>query len=241
MSSASQRLNGRKLNPEKVAYWYFRLNGFFQIENFYVHPSIRGGARTDADLLAIRFPYRAEGLFENPPRIMSDDVYNLALNSDRIDVVITEITRQKCKLNGPWTNPEKRNVNRVLAAIGCIPPEHIAEAADAVYQTGFFEYQESLRLRLVAIGNERCNKIAVESPRVTQVIWSDLLRFVCQRLQNYRHQKAETQHWDPTGHRLKRLVADVRGREDDFIEQSWELIKAWQSSGSDNRGENFPS
>jgi hypothetical protein len=31
------------LDPEKVAYWYFRLNGFLQIENFLVHRS-DGGA-----------------------------------------------------------------------------------------------------------------------------------------------------------------------------------------------------
>ena len=42
------------LDPEKVAYWYLRLNGFLQIENFVVHPSGRGGQRADADLLAVR-------------------------------------------------------------------------------------------------------------------------------------------------------------------------------------------
>jgi hypothetical protein len=36
------------LDPEKVAYWYFRLNGFFQIENFVVHPARRGGRRRPA-------------------------------------------------------------------------------------------------------------------------------------------------------------------------------------------------
>ena len=48
------------LQPEKVAYWYFRLNGYLQIENFVIHPGRRGGQRTDADLLAVRFPHRAE-------------------------------------------------------------------------------------------------------------------------------------------------------------------------------------
>jgi hypothetical protein len=55
-----------RLDPEKVAYWYFRLNGFFQIENFVVHPARRGGQRTDADLLTVRFPHRAERLFDDP-------------------------------------------------------------------------------------------------------------------------------------------------------------------------------
>jgi hypothetical protein len=66
VSRAPQRLVPDRLDPEKVAYWYFRLNGFFQIENFVVHPERRGTQRTDADLLAVRFPHRAERLFDNP-------------------------------------------------------------------------------------------------------------------------------------------------------------------------------
>jgi hypothetical protein len=39
-----------RLAPEKVAYWYFRVNGFLQVENFGVRPIRRGGARTNADI-----------------------------------------------------------------------------------------------------------------------------------------------------------------------------------------------
>jgi len=89
------------LDPEKVAYWYFRLNGFFQIENFVVHPERRGGQRTDADLLAVRFPFRAERLFDDPNDIMADDAQCLALSDNLIDVVIAEVkTNQPCTLNG---------------------------------------------------------------------------------------------------------------------------------------------
>jgi hypothetical protein len=51
MSMPPQRPVQDHLDPEKVAYWYFRLNGFF-----------RGGKQTDADLLGVRFPHRAERL-----------------------------------------------------------------------------------------------------------------------------------------------------------------------------------
>lgn len=73
VSRTPQRRAANCLNPEKVAYWYFRLNGFLQIENFVVHPERRGGQRTDADLLAVRFPHRAERLFDDPNDIMQDD------------------------------------------------------------------------------------------------------------------------------------------------------------------------
>ena len=52
---------------------------------------------------------------------MIDDERCLALSSDLIDVAIVEIKTNHCTLNGPWTEPERQNVNRVLAAIECIP------------------------------------------------------------------------------------------------------------------------
>ena len=105
-----------RLNPEKVAYWYFRLNGFLQIENFVVHPGGRGGQRTDADLLAVRFPHRRKLLFDSA-QPMQDDAQTLALSPDRIDVFIAEIkTNQPCSLNGPWSNKDDKNIHRVLAS-----------------------------------------------------------------------------------------------------------------------------
>jgi hypothetical protein len=54
-----------RLDADKAAYWYFRLNGFLQIENFVVHPERRGSQRTDADLLGVRFRHRAEFAFDH--------------------------------------------------------------------------------------------------------------------------------------------------------------------------------
>ena len=117
------------LLPEKVAYWYFRLNGFLQIENFVVHPGRRGSQRRDADLLGVRFPHRAEFLLDHQDP-MRDDEGTLRLSSVLIDVAIVEVKgNQPCALNGPWTAKEHQNVNRVLAAIGCLPHDLIDEAA----------------------------------------------------------------------------------------------------------------
>jgi hypothetical protein len=91
------------------------LNGFLQIENFVVHPERRGGQRTDADLLAVRFPFRAERLFDNPNDILADDAQRMALSQDLIDIVIAEVKiNQPCTLNGPWTRQDQQNVHRVM-------------------------------------------------------------------------------------------------------------------------------
>ena len=207
-----------RLDPEKVAYWYFRLNGFLQIENFVIHPDRRGGQRTDADLLAVRFPFRAERLFDDPNDIMADDVRQLALSRDLIDIVIAEVkTNQPCTLNGPWTRQDRRNIHRVLAAIGCVPPDRIETAAADMYRAGF-HCGVSLRIRLAAVGRERNGDITKTYPEVTQLLWSEILTFIWDRFHRYRQQKTQVDQWDPEGHKIKRLadqsndLADFTGR-----------------------------
>jgi hypothetical protein len=164
---------------EKVAYWYFRLNGFFQIENLIVHPVRRGGQRTDADVLAVRFPHRAERLFDDPNDIMADDEERLALSRDRIDVVLEEVkTNQPCTLNGPWTRQDRQNVHRVLAAVGCLPADQIEEAAADIYRLGVHVSRLGLRVRLVAVRRERSEELAAAYPSVVQLAWPDMLGFI---------------------------------------------------------------
>lgn len=206
MSGASDMQAVERLNPEKVAYWYFRLNGFLQIENFVVHPERRGSQRTDADLLAVRFPFRAERLFDDPSDIMADDVQQLALSDNLIDIVIAEVkSNQPCTLNGPWTQPDRQNVHRVLAAIGCLPPNQIEAAAADIYRMGFHR-SNTLRIRLVAVGRDRSEEIAAAYPEVTQLRWIGMLAFIWERFHRYRRQKAQVDQWDSEGLKIKELA-----------------------------------
>jgi len=204
------------LDPEKVAYWYFRLNGFLQIENFVVHPERGGSQRTDADLIAVRFPHRAERAYDNPKDIMADDESRLCLSRDLIDVVIAEVkTNQPCTLNGPWTQRDRRNVHRVLAAIGCLPREHIEKAADDIYGAGI-HIGEGLRIRLVAIGRDTSHDLAKRHPEVTQVTWPDMLGFIWSRFHTYRRQKTQVDQWDADGKKIKEL-ADRSYKKEIFV------------------------
>lgn len=213
-----------RLNPEKVAYWYFRLNGFLQVENFYVHPRNRGGARTDADLLAVRFPHRAERLYDDPGDIMEDDEQCLSLSRELVDVLIAEVKSGPCALNGPWTNPQLENVHRVLAAIGCLPRNLIQVAADAIYHRGWYEANAGLRVRLVSIGRRRSAEITRTYPQVTQVTWEEVLAFVHRRLRRYRNQKRQTENWDQTGTLLKDRAHAPSVTEEEFIAWAMEAM-----------------
>lgn len=46
---------------EELVYWYLRLNGFFIINNFVLHHDT-ASRTSDADLLAVRFPYVYEDI-----------------------------------------------------------------------------------------------------------------------------------------------------------------------------------
>ncbi|MBF0268792.1 MAG: hypothetical protein HQL44_09375 [Alphaproteobacteria bacterium] len=216
MGQAPQTPASERLDPEKVAYWYFRLNGFLQIENFVVHPERRGSQRTDADLLAVRFPYRAERLFDDPNDIMADDVAGLSLSRDQIEVVIVEVkTNQPCTLNGPWTQSDRKNIHRVLAAVGCLPHADIDQAATNLYEKGLHDAHNSLRIRLVAVGKDRSIGLGTKYPQVKQLIWKD---FTYKRLHSYRQQKKDVHQWDNHGLKIKGQ-AEMAANEERFVEQ----------------------
>ena len=201
--------NETQLTTEKVAYWYFRLNGYLQIENFIVHPDKgKGGQRTDADLIGVRFPHRKERLLDEPENVMKDDFEALELIDDWTDIVIVEVkANAECKLNGPWTNKDAQNVQRVLAAIGYFDPDRLEEVATTIYDTGLFADEGlKLRVRLVAIAATESTNLKQSHPEVTQLTWPAVVRFIGCRLYTYRSAKRDSPQWEETILVMKELV-----------------------------------
>src|SRR5688572_7621938 len=143
-----------QLQSEALAYWYFRLNGCLTITNFVVHREIGRDQRTDVDVIAVRFPYRAE-LLINP---MQDDAL-VAADRHRTRIILAEIKVSRCNLNGPWTDPARKNMLRVLRAIGPFPRDLTPSLAEDLYEHGI--HIDSLyNMSLFCIGSERNEEIA---------------------------------------------------------------------------------
>jgi hypothetical protein len=115
------------------------------------------------------------------------------------------------------------NVHRVLAAIGCLPPGGIEQAAADIYRDGVHVSDLGLRVRLVAVGRDHSNDLAASYPRVAQLTWRNMLAFTWDRLHRYRQQKTQVDQWDAQGQQIKRL-ADQSGDAGAFIEHTLHLM-----------------
>lgn len=185
-----------EISTEALVYWYLRLNGFLTITNFVVHPDHGRNQETDADILGVRFPYRAENL----SRPMKDHEV-ITGEPGKIHVVIGEVKTGLCDLNGPWTKPERRNMPRVLRAIGNLQSREAEAAAKDLYDVGYYKNQR-YRISLLCFGRDRNSQITEKYPDVPQILWSDILPFIHERFKSYRNEKVSHQQWDADGHKL---------------------------------------
>jgi hypothetical protein len=189
-----------QINPEKLAYWYFRVNGCFTFTNFIIHPDQGRGQRTDVDIMAVRLPYRSE-LLENP---MQDDRVLLP-EENRVKVILAEVKIGTCNLNGPWTEPERANMQRAVSAAGPFPPDKVEEAAEALYRHGFYQDDRST-MTLFCVGRTVNRELKRRYPQVPQITWQHILGFLYDRFTTYRDQKSSNSQWDRWGRGLYRVA-----------------------------------
>src|SRR6185437_11732329 len=86
---------------------------------------------------------------------------------DKPYFVIAEVTRSLCKLNGPWTDKKKRNINAVLRDLGPFNPEAVGTAADSLYERGVFECSK-FYCSLFCVGDRKNPEIATRFPQIPQ-------------------------------------------------------------------------
>jgi hypothetical protein len=183
------------ITSEKLAYWYFRLNGFMTMENFILHGDSKRAfsQRTDADIYGVRFPFRQE-------MDMTDDLRFRDGQKSPL-FIIAEVKGGECKLNGPWTDPFKENMQYVLQAIGAFEASELERVAKSLYDT--YVYEDQLRkIQLIAIGSRQNEGYARERRGLDQILFVDILGFIYKRFQELKMQKRDHKQWDNVGRYL---------------------------------------
>jgi len=179
---------------EKIAYWFFRLNGCFILENFLVHHERGGREGTEVDILSTRFPFRKE--LQLTGEAMPD---HAIFDSDgKIDIMLAEVKKGRCDINPSWLDPDLKNMERILFVVGAVPSDQVIEVANTIYSDSYYE-NTSYRFRLFAIGEETNSEL---SKRIIQIEWTEVLLFIHDRFLSYWRYKTQHRQWDSTGHRL---------------------------------------
>lgn len=203
--------NTMRISPEELAYWYFRLNGCFTITNFVVHPDKGRRQRTDVDIFAVRFPFRSELLL----RPMEDDIPFKA-DDPLIKVVLAEVKRVTCNLNGPWTDRSRGNMERAIKAAGPFPIGRVEEAAAAIYRHGHY-ILENCSMTMFCVGNSKNLEIQRRYPAVPQLTFIDILTFMFKRFKDYYGEKCDHPQWSQCGKYLFR-AAKTSASVESFLE-----------------------
>lgn len=199
------------LDPEDLTYWYFRLNGFFTIPKFVVHPDHGGRQRTDIDVLGIRLPHRRELSLEP---MVDDHVFTNV--GDKAFVAITEVKMDVINFNQTWLDSEQRNVERILFAAGPFAPERVANVAQEIYARGCFVSDDFYHVSLVGVGRRKNIELQGVLPGALQITWTDIGRFVFCRFCHHSDQKRDHPQWDETGRQLWNMWRQNEDDEEGF-------------------------
>lgn len=201
---------------EQLGLWYLRLNGYFTMPNFIAHAD--DGARTDIDVLGVRFPHSTE---------YPDDGARLRFPQDKIDIVLAEAKAGECAINGPWKGKSAAHpLEYVLKRVGVFgDPSLVDRAANEIYTRRRFPPDEesdkwSFVIRVLCFGKSE-NK---GMHNVTQILWPQAISFIGKRFQTYAIEKADHDHWDSFG---KFLWQELSGDELPSVDQ---LLADWKTA-----------
>ena len=181
------------MKPDALALWYFRLNGVFSIGNFILHPDRRGSACTDADVVGVRFPFRAEF----PSGDGGDDAW-FERQRTKACAVLAEVKTSVCAINGPWSDKASGNINKVLKDLGLYDAGEVQTAADELYKNGFYD-GPTLQCSLFCVGNAQSPEVTNRYPRVPQRTWSEIIAWIHRRFDEYKRRKSDHNQWDDAG------------------------------------------
>lgn len=176
---------------EKLVYWYLRFNGYLTVANFTVHPDYKKDPETEADFLAVRFPFSKEKpldcSFERDEKLITNEI---------IDFVIGEAKSSKCDINeNSWGNPQLPHIQYALEWMGFTDDnDKINEISQEIHENGAWSDDKYL-VRFVAFGREHNPDLVKKYPKITQIYHLHMVEFIFNRLTTYCN-ALHRENWD---------------------------------------------
>ncbi|MBS0157379.1 MAG: hypothetical protein JSS26_02175 [Nitrospira sp.] len=193
MDNAVVRAMDPSMKPEALAQWYLRLNGFFTITNFVVHPTHKGSQLTDGDIVGVRFPHRTE--FQDGPGGDEEEFQHI---NNRLYFVVAEVKRGLCVMNQSWKMSGQEPIVALLQDLGPFAKCHVLDAASNLLSNGCYN-TETLRASLLFIGSKFDPTLPTNALKKS---WLELLEFIFARFSKHHQVKTDHDQWDNLGKEL---------------------------------------
>lgn len=138
---------------EELAYWYLRLNGFFPINNYVLHPDDTDeNSHADSDILAVKMPHTKETVGLRVRRDYSQELLDIVDGGIRIIGVI-------CEVKGGSTRFSTRNIsnrNRIesqVKRLGFFQDDQMTLVINRLMRNSYYE-NENFKVCKVIICRE---------------------------------------------------------------------------------------
>ncbi|MEO2015171.1 MAG: hypothetical protein ABGZ53_12445 [Fuerstiella sp.] len=214
---------------QEVATWYFRLNGFLHIPEYVLHSDQQGRAVTDADLLGVRFPYSHVSIRDIT--MVDDRWVSEVTYPGQTLIVIAEVKTGKCHVNGPWTDPKREGMEKVVRRIGFVKEEMIPEITKKLYDTLHW-YNDDFRVQYVAVGERTNHELTRRYRALKQLTWADIAHFLFERFHSFGTVKGIHDQWPRFGREFARAVERCGVT---HAQQAAEFIETYISEGHQGR------
>ena len=209
---------------EELAYWYFRLNGFFGNQNFLIHKKLhhRGNA-TEVDYLGVRFMHRKELSEPGSSEYFEDDnesklfkYYNKQKIKGNIYVCIGEVKKGQPEINGPLL--KDNSLKQLLLSLGCVHKKAIPKVIKKLLTNGFCCINRYY-ITFVLIGEyDNSDVIPYKIPVIT---WNEIKSFIYKRFKEGKTEKSDIYYWAELPS-INDLVSKIKtfNKVEDFIKET---------------------
>jgi hypothetical protein len=98
--------------------------------------------------------------------------------------VLVEVKADLCDINGPWSDPQEGNMNRVICRLGFSDSTIVDAVAAQMYDSARWE-DERYVLQYICVGKRKNDGRQRQFPDLLQIDWSEIANFLWERFKDF--------------------------------------------------------
>ena len=186
---------------EELTYWYFRLNGFFLLENYVLHNVGEGTQRgtADADLLAIRFPYVYEevgGQSGDWDENKFSKEWGFDIEKDNLALIIEVKSERNVKRSDIEKSFSLERLKTALYRFGIFNKGEVNSICEDLFNKKYEKYETIIGE--VFIGKAAVTEDKKEDHKWLNITLKEINDFVFKRIRSYSRDKYADRMYFPS-------------------------------------------